>query len=198
MGLTRQAKTLTSAQLDALLVHVAEGRNPRRDRVIVLLSFLAGLRAKEVSGVRWRMVTDVAGVVATALRLEDRASKGRSGRVIPLHALLRAAIEDLHEAEWTGPEDFVLRFRKGSRDAIIRSAAVQGLFRTWYDALGFRGASSHSGRRTFITQAAAHLAQIRGGSLRDVQVLAGHASLELTQRYIDRDDDVHRQLVDLA
>ena len=64
-----------------------------------------------------------------------------------------------------------------------------------YRAIGLTGCSSHSGRRTFIT--AARLVHRAGGSLRDVQVLAGHRSLLTTQRYIDGDSDVQRQLVAL-
>jgi hypothetical protein len=34
-----------------------------------------------------------------------------------------------------------------------------------------------------------------GGSLRDVQLLAGHRSIQITQRYIDGDSDAQRKLV---
>ena len=57
---------------------------------------------------------------------------------------------------------------------------------TWYQVLGFQGCSSHSGRRTFITNAAKQISTV-GGSLRDIQALAGHASLSTTQRYIEAD-----------
>jgi integrase/recombinase XerD len=59
------------------------------------------------------------------------------------------------------------------------------------------GCSSHSGRRTFITNLAKKLSVV-GGTLRDVQSLAGHSNLQTTQRYIEVDTDCQRKLVDLV
>ena len=70
------------------------------------------------------------------------------------------------------------------------------VFAGWYRALGFQGCSSHSGRRTFITGAARKISTV-GGSLRDVQMLAGHAALSTTQRYIEADVEAQRKVVDL-
>jgi integrase/recombinase XerC len=70
-------------------------------------------------------------------------------------------------------------------------------FHTLYHTLGLTGCSSHSGRRTFITRAAKKVVEA-GGSLRDVQQLAGHASLSMTQRYIEGDSDAKRKLVNLV
>jgi integrase len=69
-------------------------------------------------------------------------------------------------------------------------------FLTLYRELSFKGASSHSGRRTFITKAAKRCIE-GGGSLRDVQQLAGHSSLATTQRYIEGSSDAKRRIVDL-
>jgi integrase/recombinase XerD len=67
-------------------------------------------------------------------------------------------------------------------------------FRTIYDELGLEGCSSHSGRRTFITRAARSVHKV-GGSLKDVQELAGHSSLTTTEAYIAGDRDAQRRLV---
>ena len=69
-------------------------------------------------------------------------------------------------------------------------------FHTLYHTLGLTGCSSYSGRRTFITRAAKKVVEA-GGSLRDVQRLAGHSSLPMTQRYIEGDADAKRKLVNL-
>jgi len=68
-------------------------------------------------------------------------------------------------------------------------------FHRLYNRLGLKGASSHSGRRTFVTEFAKTIVA-HGGSLRDVQQLAGHASLATTQRYIEGNSDAKRAAVE--
>ena len=78
----------------------------------------------------------------------------------------------------------------------LSANTVAHWFRRQFATLGFDGCSSHSGRRTFITRAARKLSE-GGGSLRDVQQLAGHASLQTTQRYVKGSSDAKRKLVAL-
>src|SRR5215469_9395998 len=88
------------------------------------------------------------------------------------------------------------RIIHSERDVGMSPGAVQVWFHRLYSSLGFAGASSHSGRRSFITRCAKKIVEA-GGSLRDVQELAGHASLATTQRYIQGDTDAKRRVVDL-
>jgi integrase/recombinase XerD len=71
------------------------------------------------------------------------------------------------------------------------------MFGQWYADPGLIGCSSHSGRRTFITNAAKKITTL-GGSLREVQVLAGHSSLAVTHRYIEGDAEARRKIVELV
>jgi integrase/recombinase XerD len=189
----RQArKILSPVHLEDLLFFADHTRYPVRNRVIVLLSVKAGLRAAEIAHLIWEMVVDPSGDIATTLELQDRVAKKGSGRVIPLHPDLREALIRLREKadDTNGP--VIVSERSGP----MRPVAVVTWFARAYRAIGLSGCSSHSGRRTFITKAA-RLVHRAGGSLRDVQVLAGHRSLLTTQRYIDGDSDVQRQLVAL-
>jgi integrase/recombinase XerD len=75
--------------------------------------------------------------------------------------------------------------------------AIVNMFQRWYRHLGFVGCFSHSGRRTFITNAARKISTV-GGSLRDVQMLAGHANLRTTERYIDPNPEAQVRIVELV
>jgi integrase/recombinase XerD len=193
-GQGKQAKVLTEAQIRAVLAAVDGRRYPKRDRVMVLLSIRAGLRAKEIANARWGMVTDAEGNVGDDLHLTNGASKGKSGgRTVPLRKELRDALVALHADRKPDAKDRIIH---SERDAGMSAGAVQVWFHRLYQELGFNGASSHSGRRTFITATAKKIVTA-GGSLKDVQELAGHASLSTTQRYIEGDSEAKRRVVDM-
>jgi integrase len=188
----RQAKILSPDNLHDLLVFASCTRNPLRNRLIVLLSIKAGLRAGEIARLTWDMVTDGAGRISGLIELRDGAAKMRGGRSIPLHPDLSAAL-----AEWrpAAPStEFVIASERGGGPMMPLSIVVW--FNRAFRNIGLKGCSSHSGRRTFVTRAA-RLLHRAGGSLRDVQLLAGHCSIQTTQRYIDGDTDAQRKLVSL-
>lgn len=191
--LGKQAKVLSRGQIRALEIHLETTRHPVRNRVIMLLSLRAGLRAKEIAALTWGMVTDAEGVVADTINLTDVASKGRSGGVIPMAKELKTALAALQTLNGSAPGSDYVVITERSRST--SSQVVINLFRQWFDALGFDGCSSHSGRRTFITMAARNIGRF-GGSLRDVQALARHSSLAMTQRYIEVDNRAMERVVD--
>lgn len=188
----KQAKILTAEHIDDLLFFAETTRHPLRNRVIVLLSVKAGLRAAEISNLTWDMVLDAGGGISTLLELHDGAAKMGHGRSIPIHSELQDALLALRgSASCRGP---VVLSERGRGKMTPLSIVIW--FSRAYRALGLDGCSSHSGRRTFITRAA-RLVHKAGGSLRDVQLLAGHCSIQTTQRYIDGDSDAQRRLVSL-
>ena len=141
----KQAKTLTRQQVVAALRRARRGRYPQRDRVMILLSVKAGLRASEIAKLSWSMVLDTHRRVADSIELHDNAAKMGGGRTIPLHPDLRRALQRLRRA--TGIEGAVIRSeRRGSRG--MSPSSIVNWFRQFYADLGFAGCSSHSGRRT--------------------------------------------------
>ncbi|HLZ77149.1 site-specific integrase [Phenylobacterium sp.] len=185
----RQAKTLSAHILKRALSAAGRSTTPERDRAMVLLSVRAGLRACEIAGLEWSMVLDACGRIGRTIELRDAIAKRGSGRRIPLHPELRTALRQLRGA--APRSQHVIASARGGR---LRANSVVNYFVTLYARVGAAGCSSHSGRRTFITQAArsAHRA---GASLRDVQLLAGHRSIETTQGYIDGDSLAQQRLV---
>jgi integrase/recombinase XerD len=199
MPLGKQAKTLAKAQIDAVYHHLGNRRHALRDQTIFLLSVRAGLRAKEIANLRWSMIVGSDSLIGDAIHLTDIASKGRSGRIIPLNQNLRDHLVRLLDMEQKNPRfslarDHVIRTERTARTS---PQAIINMFQKWYGALGLMGCSSHSGRRTFITNAARKISTV-GGSLRDVQSLAGHSSLQTTQRYIELNHDARRKIVDIV
>jgi integrase/recombinase XerC len=76
------------------------------------------------------------------------------------------------------------------------AGAVTVWFHRLYSSLGRTGCSSHSRRRTFVTSVARKISEV-GGSLRDMQQLAGLAGLQTTTRYIERDAEAKRKVIGL-
>ena len=156
MGLGKQAKTLSKQQIETIFHYVGSGRNGLRNQVILLLSIRAGLRAKEIAHLRWSMVVGSDGEVGDYIHLTNNASKGKSGRIIPVNKTLKQVLVALYEQDNDNPRyfedtDHVIQTERSTH---ISPQAVVNMFHKWYKKLGLIGCSSHSGRRTFITNAA--------------------------------------------
>jgi integrase len=184
----KQAKILSLGDFNDLLVFANCTRHPLRNRVIVLLAAKAGLRAGEIANLTWDMVLDPTGDVGAVIELRDIAAENGCGRLIPVHPLRQALAAYRGLSTRSGP---LIQSQRGGQ---MTPLSIVVWFNRAFRNIGLHGCSSHSGRRTFITRAA-RLVHKADGSLRDVQLLAGHRSIQTTQGYIDGDSDVQRKLV---
>jgi integrase len=185
----KQAKTLSTDDIKDLLVYASCTRHPLRNTVMVLLSAKAGLRAGEIANLTWPMVLDANGAISSVIELADSAAKKCSGRSIPVHPDLVAALAAWRQV--APPSNHVVASERGGA---MTALSIVVWFNRAFKNIGLQGCSSHSGRRTFVTRAARAVHKA-GGSLRDVRLLAGHRSIQTTQAYIDGDSDAQRKLV---
>jgi integrase/recombinase XerD len=140
------------------------------------------------------MVLNEEGDVSNVLTLENSAAKKLSGRLIPLKAEVgKTLMEYRAECGNTEPKSYILISQQGGQ---LKPQSIINWFRSVYSQIGLEGASSHSGRRYFVTIAARKIFEA-GGSLRDVQDLAGHRSIATTQLYIARNSEAQRKVVEL-
>ncbi|UZK70460.1 site-specific integrase [Sphingomonas sp. S1-29] len=191
--MSQPARVLSDSDMRRMLRHVRCGARATRDEVIILLSAKAGLRACEIAGLAWPMVLRPDGKLAVQIQVAGSIAKNGRGRAIPMHPDLRRALQALHRAGGKPLVGPVIQSQRGSH---MRPRSIVNWFAQLYAANGLDGCSSHSGRRTFITRAARLLAK-SGGSLRDIQELAGHRALSTTERYIEGDRDAQRRLISL-
>ena len=199
MGIGKQSKVLTDKQVQLMVSYLKDRRNGLRNVVIFLLSVKSGLRSKEISHLTWSMMVTPEGELGDSIHLTNKSSKGKSGRVIPINKDLKVYLQELFEVEKT-KRGFDLghsRVVTTERSLSTSPQSVVNMFQRWYRDVGFIGCSSHSGRRTFITNTSRKIGQV-GGSLRDIQMLVGHKNLQTTQRYIDYDSECQKKVVNLV
>lgn len=187
------ARVLEPIDVRRLMTHATGRRHHLRDKTIILLSFKAGLQACEIAGLTWPMALRSDGRIADHLSVSKHIAKYGSGRRVPLHPDLQEALAQHHRASGSPTEGAVIQSERGGH---MTPRSIVNWFHSIYAELGLAGCSSLLGRRTFITRSARVIAKV-GGSLRDVQELAGHRALSTTERYIEGDRDAQRKLVSL-
>lgn len=186
-----QAKTLTQQEIKQVLGSIALGKHAARNRAMFLLTCWGGLRVGEVAAVRYCDVVGENGKVRDEVRLLPNQTKGRVARTVFINERLQRELQQYADSrEWQSDEKPFFYTQKSS--GFTANTAAQH-FHQLYKAAGVAGASSHSGRRTFITSLAA-----KGVSVRVLASLAGHANISTTQAYIDVNDEMKRKAVELA
>ena len=188
-----QAKVLNERELKRVLAVVGTMKHSKRNKLLVMLSFQAGMRAGEISKLKIDHVINADGSVRDRIHLQNGQTKGDRQRTVILSQRLQKEILNF-VGVLTG-------FQRNADQPLIRSqkgghfspTTLVMLFRQIFDQAGLADARSHSGRRSFITKLAN-----KGVSVRVVQALAGHSSMQTTQRYIDVNEGMLVKAVELA
>jgi integrase/recombinase XerD len=186
-----QAKTISDEEFMRLLRTLEKTRSSRRNKTMIYMTHWAGLRVGEVASLKLKDVANRDGSIKSEIRLSSQQTKGNQSRVVILPSKLKEELERYVATRWKHAMDEPL-FASSKTQSAFTSNSLGNLIKSFYVKAGIDNGSSHSGRRTFITQ----LAQ-KGVSARVLQSLAGHRHLGTTQRYIDINDEMRLRAVEL-
>ena len=187
----KQARTLTDKQLKAVLAYCSTRRHAARDRAIIATSFYAGLRAKEIAALKLTDVLNPDKTIRNEFVLSAAQTKGGKSRRVFVGSKLKRELEAYLKALKPNPRCDALF--QSQKDGAFSANTMCQLFLNIYKTCGIDGASSHSGRRSLLTNLAA-----RGVGVRVLAEIAGHSSISVTQRYLDVNDEQMRAAVELA
>ena len=186
-----QAKTLTPTEVDQVLHYIATQSFPLRNRVMLLSGLWSGMRVGEIASLSVGDVVNTDGTIRAEVRLTAEQTKGRHPRTVFLPQKLQQELADYMKLRLNAQPHHPL-FITAGRKRFSANVMAQH-FHYLFKAAGIAGASSHSMRRSFITNLAA-----RGIGVRVLASLAGHRSIAVTQKYIDVNDDMKRNAVELV
>jgi integrase/recombinase XerD len=193
--MAKQAKTLTQQELRRVLDYIATRKHSVRNRALLMTTHLSGMRVGEVASLRNSDVLDAEGNIRNEIRLSAEQTKGNEARVVFVSDKLCKELELYTRLIGNATINPALKFfysQKRTSDGFTANTLTQ-FFHYLYKRAGIDGASSHSGRRTFITNLAT-----KGVGVRVLMSLAGHKNISTTQAYIDVNDDMKRKAVELA
>lgn len=179
-----KARVLDESEFKRLLIIAKDSPFAFRNVAIIYCSFGLGLRVKEIAALKIRDVFDTQLKVLDEINLKRDMTKGEKQRhVYVTNKKVAAALQDYleylqkKEQEAFNPKGFLFKTQRGSR---FQPDVLQKWFRKLYDKAGLIGASSHSGRRTFITRLIE-----QGADIKAVSRLAGHANIATTSEYVE-------------
>lgn len=181
----KRAKVLSDDEIHRVLAAAARQEQPERNRLIVFLSFFAGMRAKEIAAIRWGDVIHPNGTVKSEVYLDADQTKGDEPNKLILSDHVQREVSRYFKSLSDPPlaSDPVIKSRKTGK--AFSSVTIQNLFKLLFKASGLDNASSHSGRRTFLTNLSR-----QGVDARVIQEVARHKFLSTTQLYIDTSPDI--------
>ncbi len=186
-----KAKYLSEKEFKLVLAVIAQGRNPARNRIMFMLSHLSGMRVGEIAALKIGDILDQQGNVMNEIRLSADQTKGNRSRSVIISERLKRELKDYVSTIKINDSNKPFIRSQKSRSGFSANSLAQEFMKI-YQRAGIKGASSHSGRRSFITNLAN-----KGISVRILQSLAGHRSIATTQHYIEVNDGLLRTAVNM-
>jgi integrase/recombinase XerD len=190
-----KAKVLNEAEFKRLLLVAKDGAFAQRNVAMIYCSFGLGLRVKEIAALSWGDLVDAHGNLLDELHLKRSMTKGEKQRQAYLtHDKMRKAldayIKEFKDNPYILPSTPFFQTQRKSR---FTPNVLQKWFKIQFEKAGIYGASSHSGRRTFITRLIE-----QGADIKAVSRLAGHASIVTTAIYVEDNPDRLKRISNLA
>ena len=191
--MSKQAKTLTEKEIRRVLDYVSTRKHAERNRAVVLTMYYAGLRVKEAAALRYDDVLDAGGKVRAEIRLSPEQTKGSKAGVVFVSDKLKRELQAYVKAVPPQAISDKLFYSQKNRAEGWTANTLCQFFHHLFKAVGIEGASSHSPRRTLITNLAD-----KGVSVRVLQSISRHRSLSTVQAYIDVNDAMKRKAIELV
>ena len=189
-----QARALNTVEMEQVLAHVNAGRHAHRNRCFILLTHLAGMRVGEVASLRWMDVLTADGHIKEEIRLLPEMTKGKHARTVFVSTRLREELQryaDIYRRSAT-LECPLFYSQKDARKGFTANSLTQTVAKL-YRGAGLDGATSHSGRRSFLTNLAN-----KGTAIHLLRTLAGHRSISTTATYLYSSPTQLKAAVELA
>ena len=194
-----QARTLNEKELKLLLLYINTRKYAARDRAMVLMTYYAGMRIGETVAVKVGDVLNADGSIKQEVRLTAEQTKGKYARTVILSEKLRKELQTYLQHRYCTKQLSLVSqaelkkplFATQKREGFTANTGAYHMHML-YKAAGITGASSHSGRRSFLT-----LLSSKSVPLKVMMELAGHRQAQTTMRYIDVTVDMKKAAVEL-
>ena len=188
----KQAKVLTDKELKKVIAYIeAFDRHAERNKAIILLTHYCGMRVSEVASLLVSDVVNDDGNVNDVIYLKSNQTKGNKSRRVFVSRKAKSAIKCYLQSDLSViQQSYLFQTQKSKR---FNTNALTTLIKRLYERVGIVGATSHSGRRTFITKLATS-----GVNVRIIAEAVGHSNISVTSRYIDVNDDLIGNAVELV
>ena len=185
-----QARVLNPQELRRVLDHVATRRHSARNRAMLLLTHYSGMRVAEVAALRINDVLNDSGTIKPEIRLMPDQTKGKHARTVYLNERMQKELAQYIRLLKIKDASKPL-FYTQKKDGFSANSLTQYFFYL-YRAVGLEGASSHSGRRSFLTGLAN-----KGTAIHILKSLAGHRNISTTATYLYSSPDQLKAAVEL-